>query len=136
VLGAAQVGNSHHVGRCAGSIRGYADFALIGFGECDELGNGFCGNRRIYGQDKGQTSTLVRYRGAGPELTDLLGGQIQVGFLDMAGSIEYIRAGKLRALAVTTATRSEALPDIPTIGEVVPVGWSQCAQEHAVRNHR
>jgi tripartite-type tricarboxylate transporter receptor subunit TctC len=43
-----------------------------------------------------------------------------VGFLDMAGSIGYIRAGKLRALAVTTATRSEALPDIPTIGELLP----------------
>jgi tripartite-type tricarboxylate transporter receptor subunit TctC len=62
----------------------------------------------------------VPYRGAGPALTDLLGGQVQVGFLDMAGSIGYIRAGKLRALAVTTATRSEALPDIPTIGELLP----------------
>jgi tripartite-type tricarboxylate transporter receptor subunit TctC len=62
----------------------------------------------------------VPYRGAGPALTDLLGGQIQVGFIDMAGSIGYIRAGKLRALAVTTATRSEALPDIPTIGELLP----------------
>jgi tripartite-type tricarboxylate transporter receptor subunit TctC len=59
------------------------------------------------------------YPGAGPALTNLLGGQIQVGFPDMAGSIEYIRAAKLRALAVTTATRSEALPDIPTIGELL-----------------
>ena len=60
------------------------------------------------------------YRGGAPALTDLIGGQIQVAFIDMAGSIEYIRAGKLRALAVTTATRSEALPDIPTIGDFVP----------------
>ena len=53
-------------------------------------------------------------------LTDLLGGQVQVDFGTMSTSIEYIRAGKLRALAVTTATRSDALPDIPTVGEFVP----------------
>ena len=62
----------------------------------------------------------VPYRGAAPALTDLLGGQVQVMFAAMPASIEYIRAGKLRALAVTTATRSEALPDIPTVGEFVP----------------
>ena len=62
----------------------------------------------------------VPYRGGGAALTDLLGGQVQVMFATTAASIEYIRAGKLRALAVTTATRSEALPDIPTVGEFVP----------------
>src|SRR5262245_1204985 len=62
----------------------------------------------------------VPYRGGAPALTDLIGGQIQVAFIDMAASIEYIRAGKLRALAVTTAMRSEALPDIPTVGDLVP----------------
>jgi tripartite-type tricarboxylate transporter receptor subunit TctC len=62
----------------------------------------------------------VPYRGGAPALTDLIGGQIQVAFIDTAASIEYIRAGTLRALAVTTATRSEALPDIPTIGDFVP----------------
>ena len=63
----------------------------------------------------------VPYRGAAPALTDLLGGQVQVMFsVTMPSSIEYIRAGKLRALAVTTATRSEALPDIPTVGDFVP----------------
>ena len=62
----------------------------------------------------------VPYRGAAPALTDLLGGQVQVMFDDMPSSIEHIRAGKLRALAVTTATRSEALPDMPTVGEFVP----------------
>src|SRR6478609_3047055 len=61
----------------------------------------------------------VPYRGQAPALTDLLGGQVQVSFASMASSIEYIRAGKLRALAVTTATRSEALPDIPTVAEFV-----------------
>jgi tripartite-type tricarboxylate transporter receptor subunit TctC len=61
----------------------------------------------------------VPYRGVAPALTDLLGGQVQVTFASMPASIEYIRAGKLRALAVTTATRSAALPDIPTVGEFV-----------------
>jgi len=62
----------------------------------------------------------VPYRGGAPALTDLLGGQIQVMFDNVPSSIEHIRAGKLRALAVTTATRSEALPGIPAVGEFVP----------------
>jgi tripartite-type tricarboxylate transporter receptor subunit TctC len=62
----------------------------------------------------------VPYRGAGPALTDLLGGQVLVSFAGIAGSIEYVRTGKLRALAVTTAMRSEALPDIPTVSEFLP----------------
>jgi tripartite-type tricarboxylate transporter receptor subunit TctC len=62
----------------------------------------------------------VPYRGAAPALTDLLGGQVQAMFASMPASIEYIRAGKLRALAVTTATRSAALPDIPTVDDFVP----------------
>jgi tripartite-type tricarboxylate transporter receptor subunit TctC len=62
----------------------------------------------------------VPYRGAGPALTDLLGGQVLMSFAGLSGSIEYIRTGKLRALAVTTAMRSEALPDVPTVGEFVP----------------
>ena len=60
------------------------------------------------------------YRGGGPALTDLLGGQVQVYFATTVASIEYIRTGRLRALAVTTATRSDALPDIPTVAEFVP----------------
>ena len=62
----------------------------------------------------------VPYRGAGPALTDLLGGQVQVYFTPMSAAIEYIRADKLRALAVTTAERSKALADIPTVNEFVP----------------
>jgi tripartite-type tricarboxylate transporter receptor subunit TctC len=69
----------------------------------------------------------VPYRGSGPAYTDLLGRQVQVMFAGMSGSIEYIRAGKLRPLAVTTMIRSEALPDVPTVGESVPgyevSGW-------------
>ena len=62
----------------------------------------------------------VPYRGDAPALTDLIGGQVQVMFGSIPPSVEHIRAGKLRALAVTTATRSEALPDIPTVSDFVP----------------
>jgi tripartite-type tricarboxylate transporter receptor subunit TctC len=62
----------------------------------------------------------VPYRGAGPSLTNLIGGQVQVTFESTPASIGYIRAGTLRALAVTTTNRSEALPDIPTVAEFVP----------------
>jgi tripartite-type tricarboxylate transporter receptor subunit TctC len=62
----------------------------------------------------------VPYRGAGPALTDLLGGQVQVMFDNVSSSIEYIRAGGLRPLAVTTATRSEVLPNLPTVADFVP----------------
>jgi tripartite-type tricarboxylate transporter receptor subunit TctC len=62
----------------------------------------------------------VPYRSGGPALTDLLGGQVQVMFPTTVASIEYIRAGRLRALGVTAATRSDAFPDVPTVGEFVP----------------
>jgi tripartite-type tricarboxylate transporter receptor subunit TctC len=62
----------------------------------------------------------VPYRGGAPAVTDLLGGQVQVYFGNLAGSIEHIRTGRLRALAVTTSTRSQALPDIPILGDFVP----------------
>ena len=62
----------------------------------------------------------VAYRGSATALTDLLGGQVQVSFASIEASIEYVRAGTLRALAITTRTRSDALPDIPTMGEFVP----------------
>ena len=69
----------------------------------------------------------VPYRSGGPALTDLIAGQVHVMFPATVSSVEYIRAGRLRALAVTTATRSELLPDIPTVGEFVPgyeaSGW-------------
>ena len=69
----------------------------------------------------------VPYRGSPPALTDLLAGQVQVMFSPMSSSIEFVRGGKLRALAVTTAVRSEVLPDLPTVGEFVPgyeaTGW-------------
>jgi tripartite-type tricarboxylate transporter receptor subunit TctC len=63
---------------------------------------------------------LVPYRGMAPAVTDLLGGQVQVLFNSLPASIGYIKADRLRALAVTTATRAELLPDIPTISEFFP----------------
>jgi len=70
----------------------------------------------------------VPYRGSVPGLTDLMSGQVQVMFDNLPSSIEHIRAGKIRALAVTPAVRSKAVPDVPTMGESVPGyvggGWS------------
>jgi tripartite-type tricarboxylate transporter receptor subunit TctC len=62
----------------------------------------------------------VPYRGQGPAMTDLLGGQLQVIFATMPGTTEYVRIGKLHALAVTTSARAEALPDVPTVADFVP----------------
>jgi len=73
----------------------------------------------------------VPYRGEGPALADMVSGQVKVMFVSLAPSIELIRAGKLRAMAVTTASRSPALQDVPTIGETVPgyqaAGWAGMA---------
>jgi tripartite-type tricarboxylate transporter receptor subunit TctC len=75
----------------------------------------------------GVTMLHVPYRGEAPALTDLIGGQVQVMFTPMGSSIEYIRTGKLRALAVTALARLDALPGVPTMGEYVPgyeaSGW-------------
>jgi tripartite-type tricarboxylate transporter receptor subunit TctC len=62
----------------------------------------------------------VPYRGGAPALTDMISGQVQVMFDNVPTSIEFIRAGKLRPLAVTTAQRSEVLPDLPTVADFVP----------------
>jgi tripartite-type tricarboxylate transporter receptor subunit TctC len=70
----------------------------------------------------------VPYRGVAPALTDLLGGQVQVVFATMPAAVEYVRAGNLRALAVTSGTRWEGMPDIPTVSNSVPgyeaSGWN------------
>jgi tripartite-type tricarboxylate transporter receptor subunit TctC len=68
----------------------------------------------------GINMTQVPYRGMAPALADLLGGQVQVVFSGIPAAIGYIRAGKLQALAVTSAVRAEALPDLPAVGEFVP----------------
>src|SRR5438105_12811456 len=75
-----------------------------------ELFNFMAGTRMVH----------VPYRGQGPALTDLLGGQVQVLFATTPGTTDYIRTGQLRGVAVTTASRVEVLPDLPTVGEFVP----------------
>src|SRR5262249_5084966 len=64
--------------------------------------------------------THVPYRGSAPALTDLIAGQVQVMFDNLPSSIEHIKAGKLRALGVTTERRSAALPDVPTVADTAP----------------
>jgi tripartite-type tricarboxylate transporter receptor subunit TctC len=81
-------------------------------------GNHLCGE--LFKIMAGVNMIHVPYRGEAPALADMLGGQVQVIFGTIPGTIEYIRSGRLRALAVTAATRSEALPDIPTVGDFVP----------------
>ena len=82
----------------------------------------------------------VPYRGAGPALPDLISGQVQVMFVAITSSIEYIKAGRLRALGVTTTTRSEALPDVPTIADFVSgyedSNWWASARPGYARDHR
>ena len=74
----------------------------------------------LFGMMTGTNMVHVPYRGSAPAITDSIGGQVQIMFDGTISSIEHIRAGKLRALAVTTATRADALPDLPTVGDFVP----------------
>jgi tripartite-type tricarboxylate transporter receptor subunit TctC len=75
----------------------------------------------LFKQEAGELDLQhVPYRGVAPAITDLLGGQVQVVFANLAPSIGYIGSGKLRVLGITTAARSETLPDVPAIGEFVP----------------
>ena len=84
------------------------------------LGSGNHISGELFKMMTGVNLVHVPYRGGGPALVDLISGQVQVLFATMSSSIEYVRSGKLRALAVTTATRSPVLPDIPTVAEFVP----------------
>ena len=85
-------------------------------------GNGTAGHLsgELFKMMAGINMVHVPYRGEAPALTDMLGGQVQAMFGTMPASIEYVRAGKLRPLAVTSARRSELLPDLPTVGDFVP----------------
>ena len=85
-------------------------------------GNGTAGHLsgELFKMMTGLNMVHVPYRGEAPALTDMLGGQVQAMFGTMPASIEYVRAGKLRPLAVTSARRSELLPDLPTVGDFVP----------------
>jgi tripartite-type tricarboxylate transporter receptor subunit TctC len=74
----------------------------------------------LFKMQAGVNLVHVPYRGAGPALSDVLAGQVQVYFAPMSAAVEYVRAGKLRALAVTSATRSDALKNVPAVNEFVP----------------
>jgi tripartite-type tricarboxylate transporter receptor subunit TctC len=93
---------------------GKISFGSTGIGSSNHLAS------ELFNMMAGVNMVHVPYRSAAPALTDLLSGQVQVMFASIVTSIEYVRAGKLRALAVTTAARSDALPDIPTVHEFVP----------------
>jgi tripartite-type tricarboxylate transporter receptor subunit TctC len=99
-------------------------YAKVNSGKINMASGGIGSGNHIFGElfkmMTGVSFVHVPYRGAGPALVDLLGGQVQVMFASMSSSIEYVRAGKLRALAVTTLTRSPVLPDVPTVAEFVP----------------
>src|SRR5215831_13696334 len=93
---------------------GKVNMGLAGTGGSDHMAG------ELFKTMTGVNMTQVPYRGLAPALTDLLGGQVQVIFSSIPAAIEYIRAGKLQALAVTSAVRAEALPDLLTVGEFVP----------------
>jgi tripartite-type tricarboxylate transporter receptor subunit TctC len=93
---------------------GKVNFASPGIGSTIQL----CGE--LFKIMTGVDMVHVPYRGNAPAVTDLIAGQVQVMFADTPSSIEHVRAGKLRALAVTTAERSEILPGVPTVSEFLP----------------
>lgn len=108
----------------AHSVKEFIDYAKANPGKVNMASAGIGTSTHLSGalfmQMTGVNLVHVPYRGAGPALVDMLGGQVQVFFDNLPSSIGYIHAGKLRALAVTTAERSKALPDVPTVAETVP----------------
>src|ERR1700681_670299 len=108
----------------AKTIPDFISYAKANPGKIAMATHGSGGSAHIYGelfkQMAGVDMVAVPYRGEGPALTDLMGGQVQVMFAIMPSAIEYIRADTLRALAVTDAARAQVLPDVPTVGEFVP----------------
>jgi tripartite-type tricarboxylate transporter receptor subunit TctC len=107
----------------ATTVPEFVAYAKANPGKINMASSGIGGGSHLAGElfkmMTGVNLVHVPYRGNGPALTDLLGGQVDVLFPTLPSSIEYIRTGKLRGLAVTTAMRSEALPDLPTVGESV-----------------
>jgi tripartite-type tricarboxylate transporter receptor subunit TctC len=93
---------------------GKLSFASAGIGTASHLAG------QLFNVMTGLHLQHVPYRGDGPAMVDLIGGQVQVGFATMTASIAYIRADKLRPLAVTTLKRSDALPNVPSVSEFVP----------------
>ena len=115
---------------------GKLSFELAGIGTASHLAG------QLFNAMTGANMQHVPYRGDGPAMVDLIAGQVQVGFATMTASIGHIRSGQLRALAVTTLKRSDALPGVPTVAETVPgfrgelVVRHRCAERHARRHYR
>lgn len=108
----------------AKSILEFIDYAKANPGKLNMAGNGQGGGPHMAGElfkiTAGVDMITVHYRGDAPALTDLMGGQVQVYFSSVPAAAELIKAAKLRALGVTTATRSDALPNVPAVAEFVP----------------
>src|SRR5262245_1899714 len=108
----------------AKTIPEFTAYAKANPGKLNMASGGVGGPSHVWGElfnmMAGVNMIHVPYRGLAPALTELLGGQVQVIFSSLPAATEYIKADRLRALAVTTATRSELLPDIPTISEFFP----------------
>jgi tripartite-type tricarboxylate transporter receptor subunit TctC len=121
-----------HPSMPAKTVPEFIAYAKANPGKINMASAGIGGASHVFGElfkmMTGVNIVHVPYRGQAPALADLLAGQVHVMFPSIVAPIEYIRAGRLRALAVTAATRSDALPDIPTVGEFVPgyeaSGWS------------
>jgi tripartite-type tricarboxylate transporter receptor subunit TctC len=108
----------------AQSVPEFISYAKLNLGKVNMASGGIGSAQHVAGElfktMTGVQMNHVPYRGSAPVLTDLLAGQVQVAFEVITSSIEYIKTGKLRALAVTSAKRSELLPDVPTVSEFVP----------------
>src|SRR6516164_122935 len=121
-----------HPSMPAKTVPEFIAYAKANPGKINMASGGIGGATHVHGElfkmMTGVNIVHVPYRGQAPALADLLAGQVHVMFPNIAVPIEYIKTGRLRALAVTAATRSDALPDIPTVGEFVPgyeaSGWS------------
>jgi tripartite-type tricarboxylate transporter receptor subunit TctC len=108
----------------ANTVAEFISYAKANPGKINMASSGQGSSPHLFGElfkkMAGVDLVTVNYRGSGPALPDLICGQCQVMFDSVVSSIEHIRAGKLRALAVTSATRVALLPDLPTVGETVP----------------
>jgi tripartite-type tricarboxylate transporter receptor subunit TctC len=108
----------------ARSVREFIDYGKANPGKLNFASSGIGASNHMSGElfkfMTGLDMTHVPYRSSGPALTDLISGQVQVMFDAMASAVEHIRAGRLRALGVTTATKADALPEAPVIADVVP----------------
>jgi tripartite-type tricarboxylate transporter receptor subunit TctC len=108
----------------AKTVKEFIDYAKANTGKVNMASSGIGTSVHLSGalfmMMTGVNMVHVPYRGAGPALVDMLADQVQVMFDNMPSSIGHIRAGRLRAIAVTTAAREKTLPDVPTVGETVP----------------